>query len=113
MTALRRWYSPTGLHPGDHVCWTFADPALHGEVDHDLVDDVFPALVDLTGGSPGEVVLDLTDLEFLDAAGARMLARAVRLLAQTGVRLRLIRPRRTVSHCLELFDLLDAQGAAA
>ncbi|MFG3603468.1 MEDS domain-containing protein [Micromonospora chersina] len=27
VTALRRWYSPTGLHPGDHACWTFADAA--------------------------------------------------------------------------------------
>jgi anti-anti-sigma factor len=50
-------------------------------------------------------VLDLADLEFLDIAGARMLATATRLLAEVGVQMRLIRARRLVARCLELFDL--------
>jgi hypothetical protein len=27
VSALRRLDAPTGLRPGDHVCWTFADAA--------------------------------------------------------------------------------------
>ena len=87
--------------------------ALHGELDHSLVDDVFPALVDLACGAPGEVVLDLSDLDFLDVAGARMLARAVRLLAEVGVELRLAGARRPVDRCLELFDAVNGQVPGA
>ncbi|TYB34536.1 STAS domain-containing protein [Micromonospora sp. AP08] len=86
--------------------------ALHGDVDLSLADHVFPALVDLAGGAQGEVVLDLWDLDFLDVAGARMLKRAVRRLAEVGVDLRPVGPRRAVARCLELFDLLDGQVSA-
>lgn len=86
--------------------------ALYGDVDLSLVDDVFPALVDLACATPGEVVLDLSDLDFLDVAGARMLARAVRLLAEVGVELRPVGARRAVARCLELFDLVDGQASA-
>ena len=27
MTVLRQLEAPTGLRPGDHVCWTFTDDA--------------------------------------------------------------------------------------
>jgi len=107
------------LHPGQHLGGREAlahlsgrGPwlSLHGEVDVTEADDLFRALVDIACAAPGEVVLDLADLEFLDIAGARMLARATRLLAEVGVQVRLVRARRLVSRCLELFDL--AQGSS-
>jgi anti-anti-sigma factor len=78
---------------------------LHGEVDRSVADEVFPALVDLGRAAPGEVVVDLAELGFLDVAGARMLHRACAVLHRDGVRLRLVRPRRPVARCLQLFAL--------
>jgi anti-anti-sigma factor len=107
------------LHPGQHLGGREAlahlsgrGPwlSLHGEVDVTEADDLFRALVDIACAAPGEVVLDLADLEFLDIAGARMLATATRLLAEVGVQMRLVRARRLVARCLELFDL--GQGSS-
>ncbi|WP_448612577.1 MEDS domain-containing protein [Modestobacter sp. URMC 112] len=79
--------------------------SLRGELDAGLADDVLRALVDVARDAPGDVVLDLADLDFLDVAGARMLANAVRMLADVGVDLRIIGARRLAGRCLELFDL--------
>jgi anti-anti-sigma factor len=87
--------------------------SLHGEVDVTRADDVFRALVDIARDAPGEVVLDLADLEFLDVAGARMLATAAHLLAEVGVQVRMVRARRLVGRCLELFDLAEGPAVSA
>jgi anti-anti-sigma factor len=110
------------LHPGQHV--GRRDPlvhlsgrgpwlSLHGEVDVSSADGVLRALVDVACGAPGEVVLDLADLDFLDVCGARALATATHLLAEIGVQLRLVRARRLAGRCLELFDLADEEGVSA
>jgi len=83
--------------------------SLHGEVDATEADGLFRALVDVASAAPGEVVLDLAELEFLDVSGARMLATATRLLAEVGVQLRMVRARRLVGHCLGLFDVAAEQ----
>ena len=107
------------LHPDQHhggretmgcLCERGPWLSLRGEVDLSLADAVLRALVDVTRDAPGEVVLDLADLEFLDVAGARMLATAVRLLGEVGVDLRMVRAQRPVGRCLELFDLADGQA---
>jgi anti-anti-sigma factor len=107
------------LHPDQHhgrretlgcLCGRGPWLSLRGEVDVSLADAVLRALVDVARGAPGEVVLDLADLEFLDVAGARMLASAVRLLGEVGVELRMVRAQRIVGRCLELFDLADGQA---
>ena len=87
--------------------------ALHGEVDVSLADDLLRALVDVTSEAPGEVVVDLSELRFLDVAGARTLAKATRLLEDVGVQLRLVRPSRLVSRSLQLFDLADGPAVSA
>ncbi|RFU21647.1 MEDS domain-containing protein [Geodermatophilus marinus] len=121
------------LHPGGHrgareplVHLSGRGPrlSLHGEVDVTQVDDLVRALVDVAGAAPGEgyppegsrrdgprrdgprreVVLDLSDLDFLDVAGARGLVTAGRRLAEAGTGLRLVGARRLVRRCLELFD---------
>jgi anti-anti-sigma factor len=107
------------LHPDQHHgereplgCLSGRGPwlSLRGEVDIGLADAVLRALVDVARDSPGEVVLDLADLQFLDVAGARMLATATGLLAEIGVDVRLVRARRLVGCCLELFDLAHGQA---
>ncbi len=109
------------LHPHQHwgehealayLCGRGPWLSLHGEVDVTQADDLMRALVDVTCEAPGEVVLDLADLRFLDVAGARMLARAAGLLEEVGVTLRLVRPSRLVSRPLELFDLADGPAVS-
>jgi anti-anti-sigma factor len=97
-------------HDGDreplaHLSGRGRQLALIGEVDRTLTDDVFEALVHQAGGARDEIVLDLSGLTFLDVAGARMLTRAVAVLGEAGVRLRLVRPRRLVARALALFDV--------
>jgi len=108
------------LHPDQHHggretlgCLSGRGPwlSLRGEVDLSLADAVLRALVDVARDAPGEVVLDLADLDFLDVAGARMLATAVRLLDEVGVDLRMVRAQRPVLRCLELFDLTGGPTA--
>jgi anti-anti-sigma factor len=83
--------------------------SLHGEVDLTEAAYVATALVDVAGEVPGEVVLDLSDLAFLDVAGARALAGAARELAGRGTSLRLTGASHGVRRCLDLFGL-DPSG---
>jgi anti-anti-sigma factor len=97
-------------HDGDrqplaHLSGRGARLSLHGEVADRLADDAFTALFDLACAAPGEVQLDLSDLAFLDLAGARTLARTARLLADVDVELRLIDPQPLVARVLQLADL--------
>ncbi|MGY1794309.1 MEDS domain-containing protein [Geodermatophilus sp. SYSU D00525] len=83
--------------------------SLHGEVDLTEAAHVATALVDVAGDTPGELVLDLTDLDFLDVAGARALAGAAQELSARGIDLQPVGARRNVRRCLELFDLAPEQ----
>ena len=70
-------------------------------------------LVDLAGAlpagrAPGEVVLDLSDLGFLDVAGGRALHAARRDLAGAGIGLRVTGAHRRVRRRLDLVDLVAA-----
>ncbi|WP_448639558.1 MEDS domain-containing protein [Geodermatophilus sp. URMC 63] len=104
-----------GREPLAHLSGRGTTLALHGEVDRTEAAHVATALTDVAGGTPGELVLDLTDLRFLDVAGARALEGAVRELAARGTRVRMTGARRAVLRCLDLFGLdlfgLEAEGA--
>ncbi|MGY1639737.1 MEDS domain-containing protein [Geodermatophilus sp. SYSU D00703] len=100
----------TVLHPvqhhGDrqplaHLSGRGARLPLHGEIADHLADDVFPALFDLACAAPGDVELDLSDMIFLDRAGARTLARTAQLLTDVGVRLRLVSAQPLVARVLQ------------
>lgn len=102
------------LHPGQHhgeveplahLSGRGPSLSLHGEVDVTQADDLARVLVDVACGTPGEVVLDLSDLRFLDVAGARALARATQELRGAGVHLRLVGAPRMAALCLGLFGL--------
>ncbi|WP_091439758.1 MEDS domain-containing protein [Geodermatophilus poikilotrophus] len=99
--------------PLAHLSGRSPSPSLHGEVDVTQADGLFRALVDVAGGTPGEVVLDLSDLRFLDVAGARALARATDVLRGSGVQLRLVRVPRVAARCLALFGLSGADTVPA
>ncbi|MGY1701443.1 MEDS domain-containing protein [Geodermatophilus sp. SYSU D00766] len=79
--------------------------ALSGEVDLTEAAAVRTVLVDVAGDVPGVLELDLSDLAFLDVAGARALTLAGRDLAGRGIALRLTGARRHLRRPLELFDL--------
>ncbi|RBY83303.1 MEDS domain-containing protein [Blastococcus sp. TF02A-26] len=79
--------------------------ALRGEVDLTEAAHVARALLDVAGSRPGVLDLDLTDLTFLDVAGARALARTVAELAGRGVVVRLVGAQRSPARCLALFGL--------
>jgi anti-anti-sigma factor len=98
--------------PLSHVSGRGLSLSLRGEVDSSQTDDLLRVLVDIAGDAPGEVVLDLGGLDFLDVSGARMLATAERLLAGTGVRLRCVRAQRLPRLCLDLFDLADGEAVS-
>ncbi|WP_089403863.1 MEDS domain-containing protein [Geodermatophilus saharensis] len=83
--------------------------ALSGEVDLTEAAAVRTALVDVAGDVPGVLELDLSDLDFLDVAGARALALAGRDLAGRGVALKVTGARRQLRRSLELFDLAVAE----
>ena len=85
--------------------------ALHGEIADHLADDVFTALFDLACAAPGEVEVDLSDLSFLDRAGARVLARTERLLREVGVQLLLVDPQPLVARALHLSELRTLERA--
>jgi anti-anti-sigma factor len=79
--------------------------ALHGELD--LVDagDVLAALSVIAEITDSDMDLDLSELTFLDVAGARSLLLAAGGFQSHGHRLRLVGARPAVRRCLDLFDL--------
>ncbi|WP_106277406.1 MEDS domain-containing protein [Geodermatophilus tzadiensis] len=91
--------------PQTHLSGRGPRLSLHGEVDLTEAEHVRTALVDVAGDGSGELVLDLSDLDFLDVAGGRALYGARRDLAARGIRLRLAGAPRHVRRCLGLFDL--------
>ncbi|MGY1773792.1 MEDS domain-containing protein [Blastococcus sp. SYSU D00813] len=115
------------LHPGQHlgrrhplVHLSGRGPvfALHGEIDVSQAEDAARALLDVAGdphpdGGPRDVVVDLAGLEFLDVAGARALAATVLELDVRGVRVRLVRARRSPRRVLEMFGLSAGPAADA
>jgi len=85
--------------------------SLCGEVDLVTCDVLAAALYAAVGTSVGhELVLDLSELEFIDVAGSRMLLRATADLRANGGRLVLRRLQRPVARALRLLDVDRARG---
>jgi anti-sigma B factor antagonist len=80
---------------------------LRGEVDILTVDQVRVALSEALATRPLEIVVDLTDLTFIDSTGLGALIFGFQRARDAGVRFRLARPTRSVRQILVLSGLLE------
>jgi anti-anti-sigma factor len=77
---------------------------LRGEVDMVTVA-AFQQALERGTGTDRDLVVDLTELTFIDAAGLRALARADAQMRRLGLRLRLEQPNRHLCRLLDLVGL--------
>jgi anti-sigma B factor antagonist len=90
----------------DHDART-ARVALRGEVDVLTVDQVRVALTEALAARPHDIVVDLSDLAFIDSTGLGALIFGFQRARDAGVRFRLARPSPTVRQILVLSGLLE------
>ncbi|GAA0532276.1 hypothetical protein GCM10010172_11300 [Paractinoplanes ferrugineus] len=81
--------------------------ALKGEVDVLTVDQVRVALEESLAGRPREIVVDMSELTFIDSTGLGALIFGFQRARDAGIRFRLARPTRTVHQILLLSGLLE------
>jgi anti-sigma B factor antagonist len=81
--------------------------ALHGEVDVATVDQVRVALTDAIAAQPRTIVVDLSDLSFIDSTGLGALIFGFQRCRDAGIAFRLARPSRGVRQILVLSGLLE------
>jgi anti-anti-sigma factor len=107
------------LHPLQHRA--DAEAAVHvsvrpsvvrlvGELDLSDARHVTRVLDGLRDDGDDDVVVDLTNLAFLDVAGARALGQAVAAFAAVGRQLRVQGANRNASRCLSLFEVPAGAG---
>lgn len=73
-----------------------------GELDMAAAPKVSEALAARAAKRYRAVVVDLTDLEFIDSSGIRMLCRAAEAARNRGVTFTLVEPSRKVARTLEI-----------
>jgi anti-sigma B factor antagonist len=81
--------------------------ALHGEVDVATVDQVRVALADAIAGQPRTIIVDMSDLSFIDSTGLGALVFGFQRCRDAGIAFRLARPTRGVRQILVLSGLLE------
>jgi anti-sigma B factor antagonist len=81
--------------------------ALHGEIDVLTVDQVRMALATALAAHPHELVIDLTDLTFIDSTGLGALITGFQRARDAGARFRLAHPTPAVRQILVLSGLLE------
>jgi anti-sigma B factor antagonist len=84
-----------------------ATVGLHGEVDVLTVDQVRVALTEALTADPREIVVDLSDLSFIDSTGLGALVFGFQRARDAGVRFRLAHPSTAVRQILMLSGLLE------
>ena len=84
-----------------------ATVTLRGEVDILTVDQVRAALSEALAARPLEIVVDLSDLRFIDSTGLGALIFGFQRARDAGVRFRLAHPTRAVRQILVLSGLLE------
>jgi anti-sigma B factor antagonist len=85
------------------------DVRFAGELDFTVVPDVLDRLtaVVLADPRPERVVVNLTELSFLDSTGIHALVTARRIANQHGVTMNLVNPRGMVRRALEITGVLQ------
>lgn len=86
---------------------------VRGELDLVSAPALRGKLHDATAGSPGEVVVDLERLDFLDSTGISVLVDALKRAEDAGGRMRLRSPTPAVRRVLEVTGLLGLFGLDA
>jgi anti-sigma B factor antagonist len=84
--------------------------ALHGELDLATAERAAAALAEAFSSDGGGVVLDLTDVAFMDASGARVVEATRARAARDGHELVIRIAPGAVARCLDLCGLLDGPG---
>ena len=84
---------------------------LSGEVDVSVVEEVHDALAelvaDLTPPPSGEVALDLSDLEFIDSSGIRMLLQTALDAEPSGLHIRVVALSDSVRRVFDIAGVND------
>jgi anti-anti-sigma factor len=80
--------------------------ALRGELEFASGEPLSTAFADLTGG-PRRVVVDLSDLEFVDSSGVKMLVAAARAVEDAGGTFVVAGPTATVRRVFDILHLAD------
>ena len=81
--------------------------ALLGEVDVLTVDQVRAALEEALAGRPREIVVDLSDLDFIDSTGLGALIFGFQRARDASIGFRLAHPKRSVHQILVLSGVLE------
>ncbi|GAA2641489.1 STAS domain-containing protein [Paractinoplanes durhamensis] len=81
--------------------------SLAGEVDVLTVDQVRVALEEALADRPREIVVDLSELSFIDSTGLGAIIFGFQRARDAGIRFRLAHPTRTVHQILMLSGLLE------
>jgi len=84
----------------DNACVVIAK----GEIDLATADQLVTAVEMLSDGG-GPIILDLTEVEFIDSSGVRALLRCEQAAAEAGRAFALLRPSGPVARILDLVDL--------
>jgi anti-sigma B factor antagonist len=84
--------------------------SLVGEVDSSTTPQLTDCLDRLLSASPAEVVIDLTQVTFLDSAGLHALVLAHGRAAGQGTRLRVLVATRAVERPIQVTGLWDVLG---
>ena len=80
---------------------------LHGEIDVLTVDQVRVSLVEALAGRPRAIVVDLSELSFIDSTGLGAIIFGFQRARDEGVGFRLAHPSRGVRQILVLSGLLE------
>jgi anti-anti-sigma factor len=81
---------------------TYSVVVLAGEVDATNSDELYGVLESVVAQQPRLLVVDMSELSFMDSTGLRMLLRSSRALDQQGGVLALAAPQVSVARVLEL-----------
>jgi anti-sigma B factor antagonist len=81
--------------------------ALHGEVDVLNVEEVRRSLAEAVEGRPGSIVVDMSELSFIDSTGLGALVFGFQRARDAGIGFRLARPSSGVRQILVLSGLLE------
>jgi anti-sigma B factor antagonist len=81
--------------------------ALVGEIDLACDERLRQVLTDVVAGHPARIVVDLTDVAFLDSTGIRQLVIAANAASEFGCRLVVRHPTATIERTLEICGLRD------